>query len=202
MNKPSNRAYFKDNDKLASRMRARVTSLNIQIENFSLKPNVKTQMIHSTISIERSMFLHRRHHNPGWWPRDDRNGVHVVARALARLLYAESRRSEWREPAWQRRQQRRPTWTHEQRRFDAWSPRGPPRRTPAPGRWLPHPQGDPRPRRDWQLQFPEQRPRRWRGSTRPRRGPPVAAIRVPRWRQREEREERRPSENVSRGPLR
>ena len=147
------------------------------------------------------MFPPTRHHNPGWWSREGRAGVHMVATALARLIDAESRRSEWREPGWQRRQQRTPSWRREPRWFDG-PPRGsPPRRTPAHGRWLPNHQGDPRRRRDWQRQNPNQHPRHWRSSIRPRRGHPVAAIRAPRWNQ-EEREKRRPSENVPRGPLR
>ena len=149
----------------------------------------------------RSMFPRPRHHNPGWWSREGRTGVRMVARALALLLDAESRHSEWREPGWQRRQQRSPSWRREPRRFDG-PPRGtPPRRPPAHGWWMPHTQGDPRPRRDWQRQYPEQRPRHWRGSMRPRSGPPVAAIRAPRWNQ-EEWGKRRPRGSDPRGPLR
>ena len=147
------------------------------------------------------MFPPPRHHIPGWWSREGRTGVRMVATALARPIDAESRRSEWREPGWKRRQQRTPSWRREPRRFDG-PPRGsPPRRTPAHGRWMPHHQGDPRRESDWQRQRPEQRPRHWRGSMRPRRGPPVAAIRVPHWSQ-EEREKRRPRGFEPQGPLR
>ena len=146
------------------------------------------------------MFPPTRHHSPGWWSREGRTGVRMVATALARLIDAESRRSEWREPGWKRRQQRTPSWRREPRRFDG-PPRGsPPRRTPAHGRWMPHHQGDPRRESDWQRQRPEQRPRHWRGSMRPRRGPPVAAIRVPHWSQ-EEWGKRRPRGSDPRGGL-
>ena len=50
-------------------------------------------------------------------------------------------------------------------------------------------------------QYPEQRPRHWRGSMRSRRGPPVAAIRAPRWCQ-DEWGKRRPGGSNPRGPLR
>ena len=90
------------------------------------------------------MFPPTRHHNPGWWSREGRAGVHMVATALARLIDAESRRSERREQGWQRRQQRSPSWRREPRPFDAPPPASPPRRTPAHGRWRSYPQGDPR----------------------------------------------------------
>ena len=155
----------------------------------------------STCAVWRSMFPPTRHHNPGWWSREGRAGVHMVARALARLIDAESSRSEWREPGWQRRQPMSQSWRREPRRLNAPPPRSPPRRTPALGWWLPHTQGDPRRRRDWQPQRPEQRPQHWRGSMRPRRGPPVAAIRAPRWNQ-EEWGKRCPRGSDPRVPLR
>ena len=71
------------------------------------------------------MFPRPRHHNPGWWSREGRARVQVVARALDRLLDAESRHREWRELGWQRSQQMSPSWRCEPRRFE-----GPPRDTP------------------------------------------------------------------------
>ena len=147
-----------------------------------------------------NMFSPTRHHSPGWWSREGRAGVRMVATALARLVDSESRRSEWREPGWKRRQQRTPSWRREPRRFDGPSPRYPARRTPAPGQWLPHSQ-DSRRRSDWQPPYPKGRPWHWRGSMRPRRGSPVAAIRAPRWCQ-EEWGKRRPRGSEPRGPLR
>ena len=142
-----------------------------------------------------------RHHNPGWWSREGRAGVHMVATALARLLVAGSRRNEWREPGWQRRQPMSQGWRSEPRRFHGPPPRYPARRTPAIGRWMPNNRGDPRRQTEWQPQYPEWRPRHWRGSMRPRRGPPVAAIHAPRWNQ-EEWGKRRPRGFEPRGPLR
>ena len=48
----------------------------------------------------------------------------------------------------------------------------------------------------------EQRPHDWRSSPMPRRGPPVTAIKVPRWYRPVVRNERRSHENVHRSPLR
>ena len=131
----------------------------------------------------------------------DGSEIQVVVRALSRLLAEEGCHGEWRRTGLQRRQPRRPEWRSEPRRLNGPPPRSPPRRMPARGPWLPYRNGNPRPRRDWQRQYPEQCSRHWRGSMWPRRGHPVAEIRAPRWCQ-EEQEERRPSENVLGGPLR
>ena len=146
------------------------------------------------------MFPRSRHHNPGWWFPRDRRGVQVVAKALARLLAAESRHGEWRETGWQRNRPRTPSRWREPRRFDGQPPRSHPRRMPAPGPWLPYRDGTPRPRVEWQRQPPGQGPQHWRGSMRPRRDAPVAAIRVPRWNQ-AEWGTRRPRGFEPRGPL-
>ena len=82
--------------------------------------------------LKRSMFPPTRHHNPGWWSREGRAGVHMVATALARLIDAESRRSEWREPGWQRRQPMSQSWRREPRWFEGPPQRRPPGRAPAP----------------------------------------------------------------------
>ena len=145
------------------------------------------------------MFPPTRHHNPGWWSREGRARVQFVARALALLLDAESRHSEWREPRWQRHQPRTPSWRREPRRFDCPPPGSTPLRTPAPGPWLPHPQ-DPRRPTEWQRQYPEQHPRHWRSSMLPRSGPPVAAVHAPRWCQ-AEWGKRWPRGEEPRGPL-
>ena len=146
------------------------------------------------------MFPRPRHHNPGWWSRDERPGVHAVARALTRLIEAESRHEEWSETGWQRRQPRSPSWGHEPRRFNGPPTRSPPWRMPAPGPWLPGRRGNARPRENWQ-QPPRQSPWFWRASMWPRRGPPVAAVRAPRW-DKAEWEKRRSRGFEPRGPLR
>ena len=66
----------------------------------------------------------------------------------------------------------------------------------------------------WQLRFfweerrnnllspPEQRPGEWRFAPTPRKGPPVAVVKVPRWNRPVVVEERRPRGSNPRGPLR
>ena len=121
----------------------------------------------------------QRHHGPPEWAY--RSGkVRAAARTILQILDEENRRSEWCEANRQRRQQRGWAPKREPRRFF----RPPPRRfqeTPWPRRWWPPFGGDQR----WGVK-PEQYPQSTtpgdrRSRVLPRRGPPVAVMRAPRW---------------------
>ena len=125
------------------------------------------------------MFPRPRYHNTEWWTREDRSGVYMAARALTRLLEAERCRNERQDRSWHPPRPWRPGWSSEPRRFDGPPPRGPFRRGLPQGRWLPSHNRDPRRGSGWQRQPPRQIPPDWRFRVMPRRGPHVAAIRVP-----------------------
>ena len=148
------------------------------------------------------MFPRPRYHNPGWLSHEDRSGVYMVERALARLLEAERCRNERQDRSWHPPRPWRSGWRSEPRRFDGPPPRGPFRRGLPQGRWLPSHNRDPRRGSVWQRQPPRQVPPDWRFRVLPRRGPPVAAIRVPRGYLQEERKKREPRGFQPRGPLR
>ena len=144
------------------------------------------------------MFTPPRHHSPSKWA-NRRGQVRVAVRMTTRILDEENRRLEWREACWQRHQQR--GWApRRESRLDYPPPR-PFQGTPRPRRWPPDFGRDQR----WgenPNHFPQrQPPRDWRSRMLPRRGPPVAAIRVPRW-PRQELCGRQPRGVKPRGPLR
>ena len=123
----------------------------------------------------RSMFPRPRHHAQKGWAGERGIEIRVLAGALARLLDDENMRGEG---------------------FGAM-PRTP---HPRPGR--PYFYGSPRREGNRPRPGPRARPRDTRPNALPRRGPPVAAIRVPRRYRRDEREARRPRGVTPRGPLR
>ena len=149
----------------------------------------------------RSMFPRPRYHNPGWLSHEDRSGVYMVERALARLLEAERCRDERQDMSWHRPRPWRSGWSSQPRRFHGPPPRGPFQRGLPQGRWLPSHNRVPRRGSVWQRQPPRQVPSDWRFRVLPRRGPPVAAIRVPRGYLQEERKKREPRGFQPRGPL-
>ena len=146
------------------------------------------------------MFAPRRHHGPPEWAYS-RGKVRAAARTILQILDEENARREWRDRGSQLGQQR------------GWEPKREPRRlanppprsrqgTRWPRQWRPPFGGD----RRWggsPEQFPPRAtPRDWRSRVLPRRGPPVAAIRVPRWTRQEETCERQPRGVKPRGTLR
>ena len=149
--------------------------------------------------IGRSMAAQPRYHAQDYRARGRGDDIRLVAGAIGRLLGARSSRGEWREATRLRSQPWR--WTGDLRRFDGFSQEpsqegpthGNGRRiftAPEKGRTLAK-----TPPRTW--------PRAGRSSMRPRRGHPVAAIRVPRWYlyQHDEWEKRQPRGFVPGGPL-
>ena len=124
------------------------------------------------------MFTPPRHHGPS--KRANRRGqVSAAVRTILHVLDEENRRWEWREACWQRRQQR--GWVPRRGQMSGYPPPRPFQGTPRPRRWLPDCGRDQR----WggtPNHFPQRQPPwDWRSRVLPRRGPPVAAIRVPRW---------------------
>ena len=119
-----------------------------------------------------------RHHSPPEWA-DRRGQVRAAARTILHVLDEENRRWEWREASWQRRQQR--GWAPRRGQMSGYPPPRPFQGTPRPRRWPPDFGRDQR----WgenPNHFPQRQPPwDWRSRVLPRRGPPVAAIRVPRW---------------------
>ena len=147
----------------------------------------------------RSMSAGRRHHGPKMWARDRGDAVRWAVRTLAQAFGGEGRR-EWRDasrrhpPRWSRSGRGEPRW------FAGASPRRPFQGSREPGYWRPRFFREER-RSYWQPP-PEQSPGDWRSYSMPRRGPPVALIKVPRWHGQEWWDERRPRGPEPRGPLR
>ena len=144
----------------------------------------------------------RGYHGPKDWAQDRGDAVGWALRTLAQAFGAGFRRPDWRGPGWRSSHQWRPVRRSEPR----WFANAPPRRafpgTREPIHWRPRyfreePRGS-----NWQRQPPMQRPSEWRRHPTPRRGPPVVAVKVPRWNWPELSNERRPRGNVPRGPLR
>ena len=147
------------------------------------------------------MFPRPRYHNPGWWSREDLCGLERAARALARLIDSERRRGKRQDTRWQRPRPWRSRWSPEPRRFNS-PPQDQPRRGLAPGRWLPGRNRGLSWRMDLQRHPPREVPPGGLSRALPRRGPPVAATRVPRWPGQGETCERQPRGVKPRGTLR
>ena len=142
----------------------------------------------------------RRYHGPRMWARDRGDAVRWALRTLAQAFRGDGRRPDWRDASRQCPPGWRPVRRGEPRWFAGAPPRGPFPRTREPGYWRPRFFGDER-RSNCQPP-PVQRPRDSRFRPAPRRGPPVAAIKVPRWHWQEWWNERRPRGSEPRGPLR
>ena len=151
--------------------------------------------------MERSMFPRPRYHHRMVGVQDRVDEIRGAARVLVRLLQPGNSRSRWPDQSWQSQQR-------------GWMPRRESRLFTSPPSSPPF-QWTPRPRRWWPYVGPDQRwggnpkhfpprpdPRNWRSRVLPRRGPPVAANRVPRWPRQEEMCERQPRGLVPRGTLR
>ena len=147
------------------------------------------------------MFPRPRYHKQGWWSREDLCGLEMAARALARLIDSERRRGKWQDTRRQRPRPWRSGWPLEPRRFNS-PPQDQPRRGLAPGRWLPGRNRGLSWRMDLQRHPPREVPPGGLSRALPRRGPPVAATRVPRWPGQGETCERQPRGVKPRGTLR
>ena len=142
-----------------------------------------------------------RYHTPSRWEQERGEDIRTAARTLARLLGTEDGHGEWRAQTWQRPHPR--GWSR--RGPPGWPRAPPPRRAfrgaPEQRRWRPFPQD-----RRWgtssEWSPPRARPWDWRSRVLPRRGPPVAAIRVPRRYRQEELCTRQPQGVKPRGTLR
>ena len=142
------------------------------------------------------MFTRPGYHTNWNRTRNREKEIRWAARTLAAALGAENPRGE--------RSQRWPSWQPR-----GWMPRngpqrfyGPPRRfqgRPEPLRSRLYPYGDPRRSGSWQQGAPRPYPQDRKPQVRPRRGPPVAAIRVPLWYQHDEWETRQPRGSNLRG---
>ena len=115
------------------------------------------------------MFPHPRDHAQNGWFDDRGNEIRALAGALARLLHTENMDGEG---------------------YGALPRTN--RRTPDPRQWVPYYYGNQRGGRTWPSRPPRARPEEWRPRFKPRRGSPVAAIKVPRRYQRDQRETRQP----------
>ena len=125
------------------------------------------------------MFSRPRHHGPGGWQQCPRGDFGVIAGGLARLLDERNEQGEWH-----------------------GAPPRPFRRTRDPRQWRPYFYGPQRREAYWSRRPPGAGPWVSRPRTLPRRGPPVAAIRLPHWFRHDVWEKRRPRGNDPRGPLR
>ena len=132
-------------------------------------------------SFSKKTFIipRRRPHGSDEWAHERGEGICIIARAFRRLLDEENCHGEWRDRRWQRSRPWRPAWRTQPRRFNGPPPRGPFRRMPDPGRWRPFQPGNWAWRREWWSGYQRARPWSARASPLPRRGPPVAAIKVP-----------------------
>ena len=140
-----------------------------------------------------------RYHKKWYWG-PDREDIRWAATTLATALGADGPSGGWRHQLWQPRPR---GWT--------WRDGPPGSRSQPPRRWLsrkhdprqrPHPsKGPTEPEWRWRSQ-PQTPPHDWRCRVLPRRGPPVATIKVPRRYQQESVKERRSSGTIPGGPPR
>ena len=125
------------------------------------------------------MFPCPRYHNPGRWRERWGETYPSPLRTLTRLLGAENRHPDWRDPRPHPGEQWRWVPRNEPRRFY-----GPPRpsqtRPQLSSRW-PYCYGNQRWERDWKWEPPRAHRSDWKPHVLPRRGPPVAMIKAPRW---------------------
>ena len=140
-----------------------------------------------------------RYHGPKMWARDRGDAVHWALRTLAQAFGDGGRRPDWRDASRQHPPRWRPT-RKEPRWFAGAPQRRPFQGSREPGYWRPQYSWEER-QSNWQPP-PAQRPGDWRFRPAPRRGPPVAAIKVPRWHWPVVWNERRPCGHEPRGPLR
>ena len=149
--------------------------------------------------LTRSMFARPRYHAQNRPARERGEEIRAAARMLTRLLGVDDCHAEWRDANWQRPPRRRWTGRSEPRRFFGPPPRTT-QRTLEPRQWRRYSGEDLR----WgenRKQPPRPSPRDSRSLVQPRSGPPVAALRAPRWRNHEEGTKRQPRGVTPRGPL-
>ena len=148
----------------------------------------------------RSMPPRPRYHSPGIWTRERGEDIRAAARTLVRLLGAEPHQDEWRDGGWKHSQ----PWSQRNGPgpFSSTSPAGRFGNPPDRQRWRPEFRRNPTREETWQ-QTSGPVPRRvWRSHAMPRRGPPVAVMKVPRWYPRDVGNERGPRGFKPRGSLR
>ena len=142
-----------------------------------------------------------RHHRPRGWTFTHGQDIRAAVRTLTQFLDDANHHRERHDGRWQRPQP------------SGWMPRNTPRwygsqrphrmfqRTPLPRQQGPFVHGELR-RGDKPTRFPPRStPKNWRSRVLPRTGPPVAAIKVPRWHGQEDPSGRRPRGNGPRGPV-
>ena len=144
------------------------------------------------------MFPRPKYHVQWRWERERREDIRAAARTLARLLGTENHHNEWRDAG---RYHQQVGWAPrcDPRRFSTPPPRSF-QRTMEPGRWRPSSHDIPRPGR--QPNPSRASPWDWKSRALPRRGPPVAAIHVPRRYMQEGWKKRQPRGFEPRGTLR
>ena len=144
------------------------------------------------------MFPRPKYHVQWRWERERREDIRAAARTLARLLGTENYHNEWRDAG---RHHQQVGWAPrcDPRRFSTPPPRSF-QRTMEPGRWRPSSHDIPRPGR--QPNPSRASPWDWKSRALPRRGPPVAAIHVPRRYMQEGWKKRQPRGFEPRGTLR
>ena len=131
-----------------------------------------------------------RYHNNRYWVPDSGDDVRWAVRTLAAAIGAETHHNEWWNPSWYR-SQRRTGPRRGPRQFHG-PPRGAFQRRPDPWQWRPYFPGNERYPGSVQQEAPRTHRQNWRPRMRPRRGPPVAAIKAPRRYHHGEWEKRQP----------
>ena len=144
------------------------------------------------------MSARQGHRGPKIWAGDRGDAIRWAVRTLAQAFRGEGRRPDWREATPSTMETDPKGRAKMVRRCPA---KGPLPGTREPGYWRPRYSREERRGSAWQPS-PMQRPRDWRRHSTPRRGPPVAAIKVPRWHRPGAGEERWPRGPEPRGPLR
>ena len=164
-------------------------------------PNPKFQLYWS-IGQRRSMSTRPRYHDLG--ARDQARGKEIrqAVRAIARILGAQNRRNKWQDRRYWRPPRRREPRRNGPRWFDAQDPRVAPPRARGPRHRRPFYDEGERSRMVFQQAPRPGHPNDRRFQAFPRRGPPVAAIKVPRGCRPEDPRKRQPRGINPRGPLR
>ena len=151
---------------------------------------------------QRSMSARQGYHGPKFWAPDRRGDIRRAVRTLVQAFGVQDPRHDWPGPGWQSRHQPGRAWRREPRRFANTPPRRPFQSPREPSYWRPRYVREERWGSAWQRPSPVQRFQDCKSRALPRRGPPVAAIKVPRWYRQVVRNERQPRGSNPRGTLR
>ena len=151
---------------------------------------------------ETLMSTRPRYHDLGAWDHVRGKEIRQAARVITRIFNAQNRHDEWRDrscwrpPRWREPWRSRPRWSRGQ------NPRTAPPRPRGPWHRRPPRDAVERSRMAFQQDPRSSRPCNWRFLVFPRRGPPAAAIKVPRGYCPEDLTTRQPRGVKPRGPLR